>query len=147
MNIFNKSKQMKLYIYLSLHDDNDYIQHVYWRFLTFKKYGFNIWNKNQIGILYLIVTEMLINITEARRMKIIVIWHAYDNIILLQYTPQPYLHTASFMSSIVQSSATAHQPPGRSVSVPFLPSPHQLMENGLPSVHFSLWCTEKVTWC
>ena len=45
------------------------------------------------------------------------------------------------MSSIVQSSATAHQPPGRSVAVPF--SPLQLMENGFPSVHFSLWCTEK----
>ena len=47
------------------------------------------------------------------------------------------------MSSIVQSSAIAHQPPGCSVAVPFLPSPLQLMENGFPSVHFSLWCTEK----
>ena len=52
------------------------------------------------------------------------------------------LHTATFVSSIVQSSATAHQPPGRSVAVPFLPSPLQLMENEFPSVHFSLWCTE-----
>ena len=47
------------------------------------------------------------------------------------------------MSSIVQSSATAHQPPGRSVAVPFLPSSHQMVENGFPSVHFSLWGTEK----
>ena len=47
------------------------------------------------------------------------------------------------MSSIVQSSATTHQPPGRSAAVPFFPSPHQLLENGFPSVHFSLWCTEK----
>ena len=47
------------------------------------------------------------------------------------------------MSSIVQSSALAHQPPGRSVAVPFLPSPLQLMENGFPSVHFSPWCTER----
>ena len=46
------------------------------------------------------------------------------------------------MSSIVQSSATAHQPPGRSVAVPVLPSP-QLMENVFPSIHFSLWNTEK----
>ena len=58
-------------------------------------------------------------------------------------TSLPYLHTAAFMSSIVQSSAIAHQPPGRSVAMPFLPSPLQLMENGLPSVHFSLWCTDK----
>ena len=49
----------------------------------------------------------------------------------------------AFVSSIVQSSAIAHQPPGRSVAVPFLPSPLQLMENGFPSIHFSLWCTEK----
>ena len=47
------------------------------------------------------------------------------------------------MSSIVQNSATAHQPPGPSVAVPFLPALLQLMENGFPSVHFSLWCTEK----
>ena len=47
------------------------------------------------------------------------------------------------VSSIVQSSAIAHQSPGRSVAVPFLPSPLQLMENGFPSVHFWLWCTEK----
>ena len=60
----------------------------------------------------------------------------------LQCTLLPYLHTASFVSSIVQSSAIAHQPPGRSVAVPVLPSPLQLMENGVPSVHFSPWCTE-----
>ena len=47
------------------------------------------------------------------------------------------------MSSIVQSSAIAQQPPGRSVAVPFLPLPLQLMENGFSSVLFSLWCTEK----
>ena len=47
------------------------------------------------------------------------------------------------MSSIVQSSAVAHQIPGFSVAVPFLPSPLQLMVNGCPSVHLSLWCTEK----
>ena len=46
------------------------------------------------------------------------------------------------MSSIVQSSAIAHQPPDRSVAVPILPSLLQLMENGFPSVHFSPWCTE-----
>ena len=61
----------------------------------------------------------------------------------LQCTPLPYLETAAFVSSIVQSCAIAHQPLGRSVAVPFLLSPLQLMENGLPSVHFSLWCTEK----
>ena len=61
----------------------------------------------------------------------------------LQCTPLPYLHTTAFMSSIVQSSAIAHQPPDRSVAVPFLPSPLQLMENGFPWIHFSLWCTEK----
>ena len=61
----------------------------------------------------------------------------------LQCTPLPYIHTAAFVSSFVQSSATAHQPPGRSVAVPFLPSPLQMMENGFPSVHFSLWGTEK----
>ena len=61
----------------------------------------------------------------------------------LQCTPLPYLHTAVFVSSIVRSSATAHQPPGSSVAVPFLPSPLQLMENGFPSVHFSLWGAEK----
>ena len=33
--------------------------------------------------------------------------------------------------------------PGRSVAVPFLPSPLQLMKNGFLSVHLSLWCTEK----
>ena len=60
----------------------------------------------------------------------------------LQCTPLPYLHTAAFESSIVQSSVIAHQPPGRSVAVPVLPSPFQLMENEFPSVHFSLWCTE-----
>ena len=65
----------------------------------------------------------------------------------LQRTPLPYLHTAAFMSSIVQSSATAHQPSGRSVAVPFVPSPLQLIENGFPSVHFSLWCTEKRSQC
>ena len=27
--------------------------------------------------------------------------------------------------------------------MPFLPSPLQLMENEFPSVHFSLWCTER----
>ena len=37
----------------------------------------------------------------------------------LQCTLLPYLHTAAFVSSIVQSSAIAHQPPGRSVAVPF----------------------------
>ena len=47
------------------------------------------------------------------------------------------------MSSIVQSSATDHQPPGHSVAVLFLPSSRQLMENGFPSVHFSLWSAEK----
>ena len=36
-----------------------------------------------------------------------------------------------------------HQPPGRSVAVQFLPSPHQVMENGFPSVHFSVWSREK----
>ena len=36
----------------------------------------------------------------------------------LQCTPLPYLHTAAFVSSIVQSSAIAHQPPGCSVAVP-----------------------------
>ena len=61
----------------------------------------------------------------------------------LQCTLLPYLHTTAFVSSIVQSSAIAHQPQGRSVAVPFLPSPLQQMENGLPSVHFSLWCTGK----
>ena len=61
----------------------------------------------------------------------------------LQCTPLPYLHTSAFVSSIVQNSAIAHQPPGRSVAVPFLPPPLQLMENGFPSVQFSLWCTEK----
>ena len=61
----------------------------------------------------------------------------------LQCTPLPYLHTAAFVSSIVQSRAISHHPPGRSVAVPFLPSPLQLMENGFPSVHFLLWCTEK----
>ena len=61
----------------------------------------------------------------------------------LQCTHLPYIHTAAFASSIVQSSAIAHQPPGRSAAVPFLPSPLQLMEHGFPSVHFSLWCTEK----
>ena len=61
----------------------------------------------------------------------------------LQCTPFSYLHTAAFASSIVQSSATAHQPPGRSVAAPFLPSPLQLMEDRFPSVHFYLWCTEK----
>ena len=40
------------------------------------------------------------------------------NSYLIQCTPLPYLHTAAFVSSIVQSSATAHQPPGRSVAVP-----------------------------
>ena len=48
-----------------------------------------------------------------------------------------------FNSYPLQNSAIAHQPPGHSVAVPFLPSPLQLMENGFPSVHFSLWCTEK----
>ena len=33
----------------------------------------------------------------------------------LQRSPLRYLHTAAFMSSIVQSSATAHQPPGCAV--------------------------------
>ena len=47
------------------------------------------------------------------------------------------------MSSIVQSSAIAHQSPGHLVAMPFLPSPLQQMKNGFPSVHFSLWCTEK----
>ena len=61
----------------------------------------------------------------------------------LQCTPLLYLHTAAFVSSIVQSSAIAHQPPGHSVAVPLLPSPLQLMENGFPSIHFSLWCTEE----
>ena len=61
----------------------------------------------------------------------------------LQCTTLSYLHTAAFVSSIVQSCATAHQPPGRSVAVPFLPSPHQLMENEFPSAHFSLWGTGK----
>ena len=56
----------------------------------------------------------------------------------IQYTHLPYLHTAAFVSSIVQSSAITHQPPGRSVAVPFLPSPLQLMENGFSSVHFPL---------
>ena len=48
-----------------------------------------------------------------------------------------------FVSSIVQSSAITHQPPGRSVDVPFSPSPHQLMENGFPLVHFWLLGTDK----
>ena len=61
----------------------------------------------------------------------------------LQCIPLPYLHTAAFVSSIVQSSATAHQHPGHSVAVPFLPSSLQLMDNGFPSLHFSLWCTGK----
>ena len=47
----------------------------------------------------------------------------------LQCTLLPYLHIAAFASSIVQSSATAHQPPGRSVAVPVLPS-LQLMKMG-----------------
>ena len=58
-------------------------------------------------------------------------------------TPLPYLHTTAFVSVFVQSSSIVHQPPDRSVAVPFLPSPLQLMENVLPSVHFSLCCTEK----
>ena len=61
----------------------------------------------------------------------------------LQCTPLPYLHTAAFESFIVQSNAIANQSAGRSVALPFLPSPLQLMENGFPSVHFYLWCTEK----
>ena len=61
----------------------------------------------------------------------------------LQCTLLSYLHTAAFVSSIVQSSAIAHQPPGCSVPVPFLPPPLQLMENGFPSVQFSLWRTGK----
>ena len=36
------------------------------------------------------------------------------------------------MSSIVQISATAHQPLGHSVAVPFYPSPPQWMEKGVP---------------
>ena len=60
------------------------------------------------------------------------------NSYLLQCTLLPYLHTSAFVSSIVQSSAIAHQPPGRSVSVQFWPSSLQLMENGFPSVLFHL---------
>ena len=37
----------------------------------------------------------------------------------LQCTPLPYLYTAAFVSSIIQSSAIAHQPLGRSVAVLF----------------------------
>ena len=40
----------------------------------------------------------------------------------LQCTLLPYLHTAAFVSSIVQSCAIAHQPPGRSIAMLFLPS-------------------------
>ena len=40
--------------------------------------------------------------------------HTEFNSYPLQCTPLPYLHTAAFVSSIVQSSAMAHQPPGRS---------------------------------
>ena len=60
---------------------------------------------------------------------------------LLSYTEQ------SFGAAPMDTAAIAHQPPGRSVAVPFLRSPLQLMENGFPSVNLSLWCTEKVTWC
>ena len=61
----------------------------------------------------------------------------------LQCTPLPYLYTAAFLSSIVKNRAIPHQLPGRSVVVPFVPSTLELMENGFPSVHFSLWCTAK----
>ena len=59
----------------------------------------------------------------------------------LQCTPLPYLHTAAFESSIVQSSADISSTPFSSCAV----FAFTTLTDGkwVPSVHFSLWCTEK----
>ena len=58
--------------------------------LTFNKYGLNMWNTNQISTS--IVINILINISEVGRMKKNVIRHACD-IIFLQYIMICYLTT------------------------------------------------------
>ena len=47
------------------------------------------------------------------------------------------------MFSIVQSSATAHQPPGPFSSCASFTFTTSTDENGFPSAHFSLWSTEQ----
>jgi hypothetical protein len=62
---------------------------------------------------------------------------------VLQCTPSPYLHTAAYTFSIVQSSAAGHQLTPCSAGLPFLISPHLQTENEFLSTHFSVWGTSK----
>jgi hypothetical protein len=58
-------------------------------------------------------------------------------------SPLPYLSTAAYEFSIVQSSAAGHQLTPCSAGPLFLISPHRQTENEFLSTHFSVWGTGK----
>jgi hypothetical protein len=55
----------------------------------------------------------------------------------------PYLFTAAFEFSIIQTSAAGHQLTPCSAGPPFFILPHRQTENDFLSTHFSLWGTGK----